>query len=68
MFFIMLLKQTTVKILIYGVILVFYVKIRESHNKNDNPFSSCSSETSDGNTLKQSSQCVNTVLLNMNDH
>ena len=69
----MFLKQTAVKILIYTVetrlcYSSFYVKISKSHNKNDKPFSSCRSKTSDGNTLKQYSQCMNTVLLNMNGH
>ena len=67
----MFLKQATVKILIYTVetrsfYSCFQGKISKSHNKNDKPFSSCRSETSDGNTLKKYSQCMNTVLQNMN--
>ena len=66
-------KQTTVKILIYTVktrlcYSCFYVKISKSHNKNDQPFSSCRNKTSDGNTINQYSQCINTVLQNMNGH
>ena len=73
MFFRMFLKQAKVKILIYTVetklcYSCFWVKINKSHNKNDKPFSSCRSKTSDGNTLKQYSQCMNTVLQNMNGH
>ena len=69
----MFLKQTAVKIWIYTVetrlfFSCFYVKISESNNKNDKPFSSCTSKTSDGKTLKQYSQCMNTVLQNMNGH
>ena len=69
----MFLKQTTVKILIYTVetrlcYSCFQVKISKSHDKNDKPFSSCRSKTSDDNTLKQYSQCMNTALQNMNDH
>ena len=69
----MFLRQKTVKILIYTVetrlcYSCFYVKIRKSHNKNDKPFSSYRSKISDGNTLKQYSQCMNTVLQNMNGH
>ena len=71
MFFIMFLKQTTAKVLIYKVearlcYACFYAKISESFNKNYKPFSSCRSKTSDGNTHKQYSQCMNTVLKNMN--
>ena len=49
----MFLKQTTLKILIYTVktrlcYSCFYVKVSKSHNKNDKPFSSCRSKTSDG--------------------
>ena len=69
----MFLKQAAVKIWIYTVetrlfFSCFYVKISESNNKNDKPFFSCRSKTSDGNTLKQYSQCMNTVLQNMNGH
>ena len=63
----MFLKQTTVKILIYTVearLCYYYslAKFSKSHNKNDNPFSSCRSKRSDGNTRKQYPQCMNTVL------
>ena len=63
----------TVKVLIYTVenrlcYSSFWVKISKSHNKNDKPFSSCRSKTSDGNTLKQYSQCMNTAPQNMNGH
>ena len=73
MFFIIILKQRIVKILIHAVktrrcYSCFLVKISKSHNKNDKSFSSCRSKTSDGNTLKQYSQCMNTVLQNMNSH
>ena len=69
----MFLKQTTVKILIYTVetwlcYYCFQVKITKCHNKNDKPFSSCRSRTSDGNTLKQYCKCTNTFLQNKNDH
>ena len=69
----MFLKQAAVKIWIYTVetrlfFSCFYVKISESNNKNDKSFFSCRSKTSDGNTLKQYSQCMNTVLHNMNGH
>ena len=69
----MFLKQAAVKIWIYTVetrlfFSCFYVKISESNNKNDKSFFSCRSKTSDGNTLKQYSQCMNTVLQNMNGH
>ena len=37
----------------------FYAKISKSHSKNDKPFSSLWSKTSDGNTRKQYSQCMN---------
>ena len=71
MFFIIFLKQATVKILIYTVEVrlgqsSFQVKTSKSHNKNDKPFRSCRSKTSDGNTRKQCLQCMNTVLKNMN--
>ena len=61
----MFLKQTAVKILIYTVEARLCYSCR---NKNDKPFSSCRSKTFDGNTLKQYSQCMNTVLQNMNGH
>ena len=69
----MFLKQAAVKMWIYTVetrlfFSCFYVKISESNNKNDKSFFSCRSKTSDGNTLKQYSQCMNTVLQNMNGH
>ena len=52
----MFLKQATVKILIDTVetklcYSCFQVKISKIHNKNDKPFSSCRSKTSNGNTL-----------------
>ena len=43
----------------------FQANINKSHNKNDTPFSSIRSKTSDGKTLKQYPQCKNTVLKNM---
>ena len=69
----MFLKWTAVKILIYTVetrlcYSCFYVKIDKCQNNNDKPFSSCRSNTSDGNTPKQSSQCKNIILQNMNGH
>ena len=56
MFFVMFLKQTTVKILIYTVEVrlcypSFEAKISKSHNKNDKPISSCRNKTSDCNLL-----------------
>ena len=63
----------TAKILIYTVetrlcYSCFQVKLSKSHNTNDKPFSSCRSKTSDVNTLKQYSQCMNTVLQNTNGY
>ena len=37
----------------------FSAKISKSHTKNDEPFSSCRSKTSEGNTLKQYCQRMN---------
>ena len=66
----MFLKLTALKILIYAVetrlcYSCFWAEIRKSHTKIDKPFSSCRSKTSDGNTHKQYSQCMNTALQNM---
>ena len=50
----MFLKQTTGNVLIYTVesrssYSCFQAKISKIHFKNDKPFSSCRSKTSDGN-------------------
>ena len=71
MFFIMFLNKRQQKRLIYTVEATlccsfFQAKISKSHNKNDTPFSSFRTKTSDCNTLKQYPQCMNTVLKNMN--
>ena len=40
----------------------------KNHNENDRPFSSCRTTTADGNTRQQKSQCMNTVVENMNGY
>ena len=71
MCFKMFWKLTTVKISIYTVkascvILVHRLKLAKVIIKLIDPFSSCRTTTVDVNTLKQNSQCMNTVLQNMN--
>ena len=60
----MILRQMTVKILFYTVkarlcYSCFEAKMSKSHNENDRP---------DNKPLQQISQCMNTILQNMNDN
>ena len=62
----MLGKQTTVKILVYAMkarlcYFCFQVKKSKSHKDYNSHMT-----TADDNTHKQNSQCMNTVLQNMN--
>ena len=47
-------------------VILFQAKISKIHNKNYKAFSICMSKTYDGNTSKKCSQCMNTVMQNMN--